>query len=729
MSNARIVSVLVTCVMLATTTSYAQPAQIGVAVEDDVNAGLGEVPPDVDRSTPRRAWASFLQLAKAQRDTDAAHLLNLKAYPAESHRERGAILARQLYRLLEKTSQLDAGALNDSPIGPLIGNKPRNYVITATFGTAEGEVNDVWLQRTKSEKTGEEAWLVTPTSLSAVPDWFSRIIEGKATHPTVDVINEGLGPIPEGFDLSTPRSAAKLFRALANDGEYKTAARILDLSDIPKDQQKKKGVRLARRLALLLHRVVPGSLDGLSNKINGKDEPGVPSNEDIVALAKTDDGEEVQLRVMRIKRTDAAPVWVFSAQTVASIDTLYTKIGYGWAGDFLPTVFFRIKFGGVQLWQAIGLLVVALLAWIVALLVTALTRRWLLWIVRRSKNEWDDALVDAAKGPMGMVYFALFYLIGSGLLVLGQGPRLIIFRLLKVICILAVGWFLVRVLDVTAELLMTFFRSRDDDVGLSMVPIARRILRPLLVALVVVLGLQNIGLNVTGLLAGLGIGGLALAMASKNTVENMLGGITIAFDRPFKVGDTITVSGVRGTVEEVGLRSTRIRTLDRTLVTIPNGGVADSNVENWSSRDRLRHVFAIGLTYETTLDQVRLVIDELKRYLYQRDDVSEGFAVRLGEFADSSMNVDVAFYIETTDWGAFTAAREEILLEVANIVARVGADFAFPTMVQFNREAGLPDDGKAKAASDLVRERTEAGTLCIPEIPEPVAKELEGGAS
>jgi MscS family membrane protein len=301
---------------------------------------------------------------------------------------------------------------------------------------------------------------------------------------------------------------------------------------------------------------------------------------------------------------------------------------------------------------------------------------------------------------------------------------MVVFRILKLICILAVGWFLVRVLDVTAALLMEIFSNREDEVGLSMVPIARKIFRPLLIALVVVLALQNVGLNVTGLLAGLGIGGLALAMASKSTVENMLGGITIAFDRPFKVGDTISVGSTKGTVEEVGLRSTRIRTLDRTVVTIPNGSVADSNVENWARRDRLRHTFAIGLTYDTTLDQMRLVIDELKRYLHRREDVAEGFAVRFGAFGDSSMNIDVAFYVETTAWGEFTAAREEILMAVADIVSKAGADFAFPSQTLYNAEAGKPDPAKADAASQVVRERIAAGTLCIPEIPDAVAEEL-----
>jgi MscS family membrane protein len=432
---------------------------------------------------------------------------------------------------------------------------------------------------------------------------------------------------------------------------------------------------------------------------------------------------------MRIRRQNAKPVWVFSAKTVVEIPALYAKIGYGWAGDYLPTVFFRVQMWDIQLWQAIGLLVSLILAWILGVIASAFARRWLLWLARKSKNDWDDALVAAGRGPIAMLFFALGFLIISSLLALADGPQGVVLRLLKMLAILGVGWYLVRLIDVAADLLMQIFRNRDDDMGLSMVPVARRILKPVMIVLVVLLGLQNLGMNVTGLLAGLGIGGLALAMASKSTVENMLGGITIAFDRPFKVGDTIKTGSFRGSVEEVGLRSTRIRTANRTLVTLPNGRLADSHIENFAERDKLRHAFTIGLQYDTSMDQVRYVIDEVKRFLYSRDDISDGFSVRFSTLADSSVNVDVVHYVATEAWGEFTAAREEILMEVSEIVGRAGAEFAYPSQTLYTGKAADADSDKAKGASAAVAERRADGTLCIPEIPEKVANELKPSAA
>jgi MscS family membrane protein len=708
--------------------SQAKPSHIKIANEVALNDGLGVLPKDLDRSTPRRSWKAFLDYCKKDQFATAAHLLNLKAYPASNHKDKGSVIANKLYRLVTSTPQKDTNLLSDNPVGPIKGDRPQNYVVAATFSGESGDVNEIWLQRTLNQKTTKEVWVVSSTSISGIPALYERIVEGKAALAKVKVINQGLGPIPDNFDLSNPRTAATLFRKLTNEGNYADAARLLDLSELSVQKQKEEGQHIARRLALLLQRLLPGSFDRLSRKVNGADESGVPSNEDVVTTAKVD-ADAVQIRLMRIRRQNAKPVWVFSAKTVVEIPALYAKIGYGWAGDYLPTVFFRVQMWDIQLWQAIGLLVSLILAWILGVIASAFARRWLLWLARKSKNDWDDALVAAGRGPIAMLFFALGFLIISSLLALADGPQGVVLRLLKMLAILGVGWYLVRLIDVAADLLMQIFRNRDDDMGLSMVPVARRILKPVMIVLVVLLGLQNLGMNVTGLLAGLGIGGLALAMASKSTVENMLGGITIAFDRPFKVGDTIKTGSFRGSVEEVGLRSTRIRTANRTLVTLPNGRLADSHIENFAERDKLRHAFTIGLQYDTSMDQVRYVIDEVKRFLYSRDDISDGFSVRFSTLADSSVNVDVVHYVATEAWGEFTAAREEILMEVSEIVGRAGAEFAYPSQTLYTGKAADADSDKAKGASAAVAERRADGTLCIPEIPEKVANELKPSAA
>ncbi|MFH1131857.1 MAG: mechanosensitive ion channel family protein [Pseudomonadota bacterium] len=399
--------------------------------------------------------------------------------------------------------------------------------------------------------------------------------------------------------------------------------------------------------------------------------------------------------------------------------------GYGWAADLLPAVFFRVQLWGIQLWQILGILLGAFAAWAFGVFASFFTRKILGRMAALTQNKWDDVLVGATRVPLIMVFFALGFLVVLPFLSLDESAKTVVLRMLKIIVILGVGWFLVRLVDVAAELLLGMFKKRDDEMGQAMVPMVRKIFKPLMVVLVLVFALQNAGMNVAGLLAGLGIGGLALALAAKTTVENLLGGITIAIDRPFKVGDLIKVGDVRGTVEEVGIRSTRIRTWERTVVTIPNGQMADAQVENLARREKLRETITVGVQYDTSLDQIRYIIDEIKRYFISRGDIDKGFLVRLAKFDDSSKNIDLVFYVLTNDWNTFTGVREEILMEIGEIVRRAGAEFAFPSRSIYAGKAAEANPEKARKAKAIVEERKAAGELCIPEIPQEVADKLK----
>ncbi len=190
------------------------------------------------------------------------------------------------------------------------------------------------------------------------------------------------------------------------------------------------------------------------------------------------------------------------------------------------------------------------------------------------------------------------------------------------------------------------------------------------------------------LLAGLGIGGIALALAAQKTVENLFGSIAIGVDQPFRVGDFVKVEDVLGTVEAIGMRSTRIRTLDRTVVTIPNGKLSDSKAETFAARDRLRLLVNLGLSYATTEAQLRRVLDEVEAALRARPRIwPDGVSVRFTEFKESSLNVEVMAWFQYTDWGDFTRERQELFLRFMRIVEEAGTSLAFPTRsVQLSRE-------------------------------------------
>ncbi len=199
-------------------------------------------------------------------------------------------------------------------------------------------------------------------------------------------------------------------------------------------------------------------------------------------------------------------------------------------------------------------------------------------------------------------------------------------------------------------------------------------------ALGLVAVLTELGFQVTSLLAGLGIGGIAVALAAQKTVENLIGSVTIGLDRPFHVGDAVLVDGVVGVVEVVGLRSTRLRTLDRTVVTIPNGRLADMRIESYAARDRWRIVTSLGLRYGTTAAQVRQVLAEVEAAL--RDHPAAGPdapLVRFAEFKDSGLAIEVQGWVRAADQQEYGRIRGELYLRFMEIVEAAGTGFAFPT--------------------------------------------------
>jgi MscS family membrane protein len=216
--------------------------------------------------------------------------------------------------------------------------------------------------------------------------------------------------------------------------------------------------------------------------------------------------------------------------------------------------------------------------------------------------------------------------------------------------------------------------------GAAMLPSLRRATKVAVVALGAVAVMAQVGYPVGSLLAGLGLGGLAVALAAQKTVENLIGSVTIGLDVPFKVGDWVRVEGAEGTVEAVGLRSTRLRTLDRTVVTIPNGKLADGRVESFGPRDRIRLQCSLALRYGTTAAQLRQVLAGVEAALRSHPRIwRDDLRVRLTALGAWSMDVEVMAWLQTADWAEFLAARQELLLAFVEVVEGAGAAFAFPT--------------------------------------------------
>jgi len=310
-------------------------------------------------------------------------------------------------------------------------------------------------------------------------------------------------------------------------------------------------------------------------------------------------------------------------------------------------------------------------------------------LASRSKTDIDDAVVHAIDRPIGVLIFLVGIHIALSYLRIPEEP--INFRRFSQLAILLfvtldLTWLLIRLTEVFALFLQSVVQKTDSSLDDQLVPLIRKSLKVAVAILGFVLIIQNLGYKVTGLLAGLGIGGLALALAAQSTLANVFGSITILLDRPFAVGDLIKGEGFFGFVEEVGLRSTRIRQLFRTRVTVPNSVLANLTLENWSLLDSRRADFTVGVTYETTASRMEEAVRAIRDILEAREDINkETIQVRFTEFGESSLNIKVIFFTPTIDYGTFLMLQEEVNLAIMRALERLGLSIAFPTRTVYLR--------------------------------------------
>jgi MscS family membrane protein len=237
----------------------------------------------------------------------------------------------------------------------------------------------------------------------------------------------------------------------------------------------------------------------------------------------------------------------------------------------------------------------------------------------------------------------------------------------------------------------------------------------LIVAGLAILG--TIGFNLTTVLAGLGIGGLAIAFAAQKTLENLFGGVSLLGDEVIRVGDFCRIGDRVGTVEDISLRSTRIRTLDRSELSIPNGSLATMNIENFAVRDKILFNPTFGVRYETTPDQLRYLLAEVRRMLYEHSKVeSESARIRLAGFENNALSLEIFSYVLTPDSTEFTAIREDLLLRIMEIVEKSGTSLASPSRaVYVHRDSGL-DKEKTETAEHQVQHWRDEQQLPFPDF-------------
>lgn len=302
---------------------------------------------------------------------------------------------------------------------------------------------------------------------------------------------------------------------------------------------------------------------------------------------------------------------------------------------------------------------------------------------KKTDNRFDDILIEIVRKPLPFAFVVVGVFLAINILPVPTEPvdvRRFLQALFRSLTVLFVVWVSLRVIDRLCE---EWYRAVEGDKSRfdeNLIPIIRKTGKVFLGVVGSILFLQNMGYSVGSLLAGFGLGGAAVALASKDSLSNFFGSIVVFFDQPFRVGDWIEMDGLHGTVEEIGLRTTRIRTFANSLMSIPNAKFTTSIVNNWSRMRKRRIKMTIGLTYDTTAEQMEQAVEAIRRIIRESKDMRDDFSlVNFDGFGESSLNIFIYCFTKTTNWSEFLDAKQRFMLEVMRAVKKLGLNFAFPT--------------------------------------------------
>lgn len=319
-------------------------------------------------------------------------------------------------------------------------------------------------------------------------------------------------------------------------------------------------------------------------------------------------------------------------------------------------------------------------------------------ITRKTKTTVDDELLRAIETPLKFSIILIgFYLAKEWL----KLPRFNIFldKIAQTLATFLLFWLIYRLVNKFALIFDRFYSKLGKKLSLDIENFIVKALKILIIIVGIMSILQGWGINVSAFLASLGLVGMAFALAAKDTAANLFGSLVIFTDRPFKMGDWIQTPDVEGTVESIGIRSTRVRAFTQALISVPNATIANSPITNWTQMGKRRIKARLGLTYSTSKEQMQKILEELRNMLKNHDEIhKDTIMIHFDEFGDSALSIFCYFFTTTTNWTKFLEVREDINFKIMEIIEKNGASFAFPSQSIYVES--LPNAAK-KISSNL----------------------------
>lgn len=510
---------------------------------------------------------------------------------------------------------------------------------------------------------------------------------------------------------TTPSDAVLGFLKAAQAGTYSVAAQYLQMSPA---RRQLEGEQTTIKLKFVLDHAFTGNLSRF-NQAEGTPQEGMPLGRQRLGTISSGD-VEVDFDLVRVSDATAGKIWLISADTLAKLPELSDQVEARQVERKLPSVLVKHQLDGVPLWQWLAMLLAVPLAAGLGWLILAILEVPLRWWARR-RGQLEVASWRSVPPPAWFLTGTLIHQLLVVRLRMPLLPRHYYFQVTSIALILSATWIVWRFVRWSLRRVRTRALAYGHVGTGSMILLGERILKAVIFVLGVLAVLGNLGFNMSTALAGLGIGGLAIGFGAQKTIENLFGGISVLGDEVFRVGDVCRFGDRTGVVEDIGLRSTRIRTEERTLVAIPNGTVATINLENLSRRDKILFKTNLGLRPESQADHVRFVISEIRKMLYSHPKIeTRTVRVRLTDIAGSSLNIEVLAYILTTDFNDYAAVREDLLLRMMDLMEGSGSGLALPSQTLYlSRDAGV-EKAKAESAARKIAELRDGQKLPFPNM-------------
>lgn len=504
--------------------------------------------------------------------------------------------------------------------------------------------------------------------------------QSKDTAPNV---TQAVDPLGRG----TPQGTITSFNRAVTQGNLTSAAQYLELTPA----QRPNADTLARDLNELMELYLGQSVATISDAPEGARNDGLPPDRERVGPLIIGD-QRVDVELVRVADPFAGPVWLIANRTMAQVPALHSAIRATWVERLMPPPLVRQHLFGASLaqWVALaGSLAIPLLV------LSALAGVFIKVARARMKDPQRLRLVEQwyvmLRKPVIAVLSLLIHLAALRFMGFTLTFRLRYSRLALVVAVAMVAWLVRRLLGLSFERARSLIPGSAHSGARSLMLLFERLVKAFILVVATVAILTLAGVDTKTALAGVGIGGIAIALGAQKTVENLLGGIFLLSDKALAVGDTCTIGNRQGVVEDITLRSVRLRTPEQTLLSIPAGTLAGSNVENLSARAKILIQTRLRLRFGTSAEQVRSVLAAIGRLMAANQKLEQGTArVRLVEFSDRAIELEVFAYVLTSDGEQFLMAREELLLGIASIVESSGTGFAQPTQfVYMDRELEL----------------------------------------